>query len=282
MASVSISHLTPLGSSGTGRSVLAMTEFHDQDLTGARFERVSLRRARFSGVRVRGAMFTGIRMSGVELLDVDIHGELQNVVINGVDIAPLVDAELNRRMPERAKMRPDDADGFREAWAILERLWENTVARARTFPEAELHRGVDGEWSFIQTLRHLSFATAAWVNRMILGNASPWNPLDLPWDGAPGWDGIPWDRQAQPSLDEVLAIRRERQATVRQVMASLTDEQLADKVTRNEPGWPRLENFPIRECLLTVLNEEWEHRLYSERDLTALDLSVGQGAAPGS
>ena len=56
-------------------------------------------------------------------------------------------------------MRPDDADGFREAWAILERLWEETVARARTFPEAELHRSVDDEWSFIQTLRHLNFAT---------------------------------------------------------------------------------------------------------------------------
>jgi hypothetical protein len=28
-------------------------------------------------------------------------------VVNGVDNAPLVDAELNRRMPERAKMRAD-------------------------------------------------------------------------------------------------------------------------------------------------------------------------------
>ena len=113
-------------------------------------------------------------MRGVELVDVEIDGELQNVVINGIDIAPLVDAELNRRMPERAKMRPDDADGFRAAWAILERLWEGTVAWACTFPVAELHRGVDDEWSFVQTLRHLSFATAAWVNRMILGTASPW------------------------------------------------------------------------------------------------------------
>jgi hypothetical protein len=78
-------------------------------------------------------------MRGVELVDVEIGGELQNVV-NGVDIAPPVDAELNRRMPERARMRPDDIDGFREAGAILERLWEGTNARARTFPEAALHR----------------------------------------------------------------------------------------------------------------------------------------------
>jgi hypothetical protein len=239
------------------------------DLTGAR-----LRDIDFTGAQIRGSLFQRTRVRGVELVDVEIYGELQNVTVNGVDIAPLVEAELNRRMPERPKMRPDDSDGFREAWAILERLWEGTVARARTFPGEDLHRGVDDEWSFIQTLRHLGFATAAWVERMILGKASPWHPLDLPWDEAPGWEGIPWDREARPSLDEVLALRRARQATVRQVMASLTDEQLASVVTCTEPGWPRLENFALKECLRIVLNEEWEHRLYAERDLTALESSA--------
>jgi hypothetical protein len=263
-----------------------MAEFSEQDLTGARFERVSLRGATFNrvflndarmhavdftGAQVRGAMFNGSRMRGVELVDVEISGELQNVVVNGVDIAPLVDAELNRRMPERARMRPDDADGFRAAWAILERLWGDTVARARTFPEAALHRSVDDEWSFIQTLRHLNFASAAWVGRTVLGNASPWHQLDLPWDEAPGWDGIPWDREAEPSLDEVLTVRRERQTMVRHVLESLTGEQLASRVTRAEPGWPRVENFPVKEGLRIVLNEEWEHRLYAERDLAALE-----------
>ncbi|TDD22471.1 DinB family protein [Nonomuraea diastatica] len=263
-----------------------MTEFHEQDLTGARFERVNLRHATFThvslndagmravdlrGAQIRGAMFNASRWRGVELVDVEISGELKNVVVNGVDIAPLVEAELDRRMPEREKMRPGDGDGFREAWAILERLWEGTVARARTFPEAAPHRGVDDEWSFIQTLRHLNFASAAWVGRMILGDASPWHPLDLPWDEASGWDGILRERDARPSLDEVLAVRRERQAMVRRVMESLTDEHLASKVTCTEPGWPRMENVPFKGCLDTVLTEEWEHRLYAERDLTALE-----------
>jgi hypothetical protein len=254
---------------------MSMTRFSDQDLTGAHFERVSLRDAHMdavdlTGAQIRGVVFNGSRMRGVELVDVEISGELQNVVVNGVDIAPLVEAELNRRMPERAKMRPDDSDGFREAWAILERLWKGTVARAMTLPAAALHRNVDDEWSFIQTLRHLNFASAAWVDRMVLGNASPWHPLDLPWDEAPGWDGIPWDREARPSLDEVLTVRRERQAMVRHVLESLTDEQLAADVTRIEPGWPRIENFPVKECLRIVLTEEWQHRLYAERDLNSL------------
>jgi hypothetical protein len=243
-----------------------MIRFHGQDLTGARFERVSLRDAQMKGVDL-----TGVRMRGVELVDVEISGELQNVLVNGVDIAPLVEAELNRRTPARAKMRPDDSDGFREAWAILERLWKGTVARAMTLPEAALHRNVDDEWSFIQTLRHLNFASAAWVDRMVRGTTSPWHALDLPWDEAPGWDGIPWDREARPSLDEVLTVRRERQAMVRHVLESLTDEQLAAEVTRVEPGWPQMENFPVTECLRIVLNEEWQHRLYAERDLDTLE-----------
>jgi hypothetical protein len=94
--------------------------------------------------------------------------------------------------------------------------------------------------------------------------------LDLPWDEAPGWDGIPWDREAQPSLDEVLVVRRERQAMVRDVLESLTEERLASEVTCTEPGYPKGENFPVKDCLRTILNEEWEHRLYAERDLTIL------------
>src|SRR5688572_20439155 len=104
-----------------------MTEFREQDLTGARFERVDLRGATFrevrlndahlrdvdlTGVQVRGSLISRARLRGVELVDVEIYGELNNVVVNGVEVWPLVDAELNRRMPERAKMRPDDADGF--------------------------------------------------------------------------------------------------------------------------------------------------------------------------
>ncbi len=234
-----------------------MTDFREQDLAGACSERVSLRGATFTkvflndatmhavdltGARVRGALFNESRMRGVEFVDVEISGELQNVVVNGVDIAPLVEAELNRRMPERA----------------------------RTFPEAALHRSVDDEWSFIQTLRHLNFASAAWAGRMILGSPSPWHQLDLPWDEAPGWDGIPWDREARPSLEEVLTVRRERQSMVRQVMESLSDEQLASEVTRTEPGWPLVEDFPVKQCLRIVLKNEWEHRLYAERDLTSL------------
>jgi hypothetical protein len=50
----------------------------------------------------------------------------EDLRINGVDVGPLVEAELNRRYPDRPRMRPADARGFREAWNILERLWQQT------------------------------------------------------------------------------------------------------------------------------------------------------------
>jgi hypothetical protein len=52
-------------------------------------------------------------------------------------------------------------------------------------------------------------------------------------------------------------------------MAKLTDEWLAETVTRTEPG-TRRRRTPVKECLLVLLNEEWEHRLYAERDLDLL------------
>jgi hypothetical protein len=60
-------------------------------------------------------------------------------------------------------------------------------------------------------------------------------------------------------------------ATVRRVLADLTDERLAGMT---EPvlavGYPESHSFPVKRCLRAIINEEWEHRLFAERDLDAL------------
>ena len=227
-----------------------MADFHDADLRGSRFERVDLSGAQLRSVDMAGAQFravdlSGVVMRGVELVNVDIYGEIMNVTVNGVDIGPLVDAELNRRYPNRAKMRPADPAGFAEAWDILDRLWGQTVERARRLPPDLLHESVDGEWSFIETLRHLVFATDSWIRRVILGDPSPWDPLGLPWDEMPDTPGVPRDRAARPSLDAVLELRRDRMATVRQVIESLTDASLDSETEAVDgPGWPPPQELP--------------------------------------
>jgi hypothetical protein len=240
--------------------------FRDVDLSGARFRDVYLMDTEF-----RGVMFGRVRMRGVELMDVDITGEISHLTINGVDVAPLINAELERRHPDLVKMRPSDPAGFREAWDVVERLWAGTVERARGIDPALLHESVDGEWSFVETLRHLVFATDAWIRRGILGDPAPWDPLDLPWDEMPDTPGVPRDRKVRPPLDTVLELRRDRMAGVRDLIDGLTDESLAaDTEPVDGPGWPQSRSYPVRECLLVVLNEEWWHRMFAERDLDAL------------
>jgi hypothetical protein len=89
----------------------------------------------------------------------------------------------------------------------------------------------------------------------------------------PDTPGVPLDRNVRPSLDVVLELRRDRMSTVREVVDGLTDELLNGHTEPVEgPGWPEPRSYPVRECLLCILNEEWEHRLYAERDLEALEV----------
>jgi len=274
------------GRMGLWEKGIEMTDATYDDQTGARFERVRLTGASFEDVYLDGARLhdvdlrgaslrqvdlRGLRARDVWLEDVDITGDIGTVRINGVDVSPYVESELDRMYPDRPKMRPTDAAGYREGWDVVERLWAQTVERARTFAPEQLHERVDGEWSFVETLRHLVFATDAWVCRALLGDPEPWDALDLPHDEMPDSPPVPRDRDARPSLDEVLALRADRMATVRRVVDDLTDEALAgttEPVTA--PGYPEPEPYAVTRILGTVLNEEWQHRLYAERDLDAL------------
>jgi hypothetical protein len=88
--------------------------------------------------------------------------------------------------------------------------------------------------------------------------------------------GVPNDAAARPTLDEVLAVRADRVAAVREVLAGLTDERLAgDTIAVDAPGYPPPQAYPVRRCLRAVVNEEWLHRLYAERDLDVLERRGG-------
>lgn len=245
-----------------------MVEFTQRDLTGSRFKIVDLSNSRFSDLNLDGALLRGVWAGRLEL-----DGEFGSLIVNGVDVAPYVQAERDRRDPERVLMRPEDAAGFRTAWPVVERRWAETVDRARRLPPELLDERVDEEWSFLETLRHLVFATDAWVLRALLGEPAPYHPLGLPhseMDVASGT--VPGDLEARPSLEEVLAVRADRMARVGEVIAHLTDERLAamtDPVAA--PGYPASESYPVRRCLGAILDEEWEHRRFAERDLATLE-----------
>ncbi len=246
----------------------AMTNHLHKDWSHSRFEEVDFSRSRFHNV-----YFTDTVIRGAWLQRVEIDGYIDDVSVNGVDVGPLIEAELDRRDPDRTLMRPTDADGFRRAWVVVVRRWDAAVQRARALPEELLHERVDGEWSFIETLRHLVFATDAWVLRAVLGDPAPYHPLGLAHsEMAADIRGVPRNPDARPFLDEVLAVRTDRMATVAEVLGRLTDERLGQMTQPVlEPGYPESESFPVRRCLSAVVNEEWLHREYAERDLAHLE-----------
>ena len=250
------------------------SEFENQDLSGARFTDVDLSDATF-----RSVAFHGVAMHDVEFSRATIDGDVKSLVVNGVEVAEFVEAELDRRHPERPLFRPADADGLRLAWDVNERLWAQTLARARRLPEDVLHESVDEEWSFIQTLRHLAFGSESWVGRGVLRDPSPWHPLSLPWDSTSYPEGVPPGRDERPSLEVALALRLEGMALVRRVVDGITDEELdvpGDPLVG--PGWPREGTvLTPRRCLQVVLNEEWWHRQYALRDLGVLEGRLANG-----
>jgi hypothetical protein len=181
--------------------------------------------------------------------------------------------------PTDPRVLTSSPDGMREAWTLVEAAWAVTVQRARRLPEPCLHESVDGEWSFVETLRHLVFATDAWVRRAILGEARPYHRLAMPPDHRvgqpePGVDVTPWgiDIYAVASLDEVFDVRADRMGTVRRVVDDLGSTDLQRPCPSNPAaGFPPTAGLQVGRCLEVVVGEEWAHHGFATRDLAVLE-----------
>ena len=182
-----------------------------------------------------------------------------------------VSAERVRLKAERDKLRATDPDGLADAWALIESQWSGTVARAGRLPGTVVHEQVGGQWSFVQTHRHLILVTDCWLRRMVRGMPHPYHPWGLAgsWLTSPRRWGL--DPDADPSLEQVLTVRRERMDEVRDVIAnSRRDELERNCVPPDTPGHPR-KDHTVLQCLHVVLKEEWQHHRYAIRDLAALE-----------
>lgn len=243
------------------------------DLTGARIRKVRVSDARMRMVDVSGAMLRDVDLSGTSIDGADIVG----LHVNGVEVAPLIEAELTRREPARALRRASDPADLRAAWKSLEESWARTYARVAEQP-ALADRSVEDEWTFTETLRHLVFATDAWLGAT-LRNDPKFHPWGLPFTEftefvGGGAEALGLEHTACPSYADVLDVREERVARVRAFLSDATPEQLAEQV--KGPPWMEADHVSVLRCLWVVLNEEIEHHRFAERDL---DLLEAEGAA---
>ncbi len=239
------------------------------DLRGAQFVDADLRGARFTGAYLADVVMRGVDVSGAQIDAPWLLDGESALRVNGVDVAPLVEAELNRRFPGRAGRRAGDPEGLRVAWAMLERTWAATLERVAAMPAGTVEVSVGGEWSFAQTLRHLVLATDAWLRGAILEIAQPCHPIGQA-DPSLQADGRDMSifTTVTPAYARVLEVRAGRVAMVGGFLATVTSAELA-ATRRNFHDSDHLET--VLSCLHVILAEEWEHHRYAVRDLDAIE-----------
>jgi hypothetical protein len=246
-----------------------MTTFTgSDDLQGAEFVDANLRAARFVRADLSGVVMRAVDVQGADIDAPWLLGDHGSLLVNGVDVVPLVEAELNRRSSGRANRRAADPAGLRAAWAALESTWAATLERVATMPASTVDVSVGGEWSFAQTLRHLVMATDAWLRGAILEVGQPFHPIGQPnveYESDGG--DLSFFTTVMPSYAEVLEVRAGHVALVRGFLATITSEELA--ATRTNP-WDRGCQETILSCLHVILEEEWEHHRFALRDLEVI------------
>ena len=235
-----------------------MARFEDHDFSDAEFRECDLTRARFIGV---------------VLQDAEIDGLVSNLTVNGVEVASYVEAELDRRHPVRLLIRSADPTDLQRAHRQLQAEWEDTVERLRVMPDGSEHRSVGGEWSAVQTLRHLIFVHDSWFRRCCLGSTRPFTGIRLASPFVPEQAEQGLDPAADPSLAKVLAVREEQAVELERWLASVPAEDLSmDAPVPVGSGWPPYaRGKTVLQCLHVMLNEEREHHGFCVRDLGLLD-----------
>ncbi|MDW3216556.1 MAG: DinB family protein [Ilumatobacteraceae bacterium] len=230
------------------------------------FEGATFVRTSFKGATVRSSDVSGVTMRSVEVngLDIDSHDLFfGSLIVNGVDVVPLVDAELDRQFPGRELQKAQTPEGLRDGWSAVQAAWHTTMTDT---PPHLVDAHVDDEWSLAETLRHLVLATDAWLRGGIMGIEQPFHEIGLIFTGAAdmGFDTSIF-RADEPAFEDILAVRAGRQQMVTDFLATATPELLAEE--RDNP-WGGGDWHPtVGDCVRVILEEEWAHLRYVQRDL---------------
>ena len=137
---------------------------------------------------------------------------------------------------------------------------------------AEYER-VAGEWSAMQTLRHLVFVHDSWFRRCCLGSTESFTAIGLASPFVPDQAEQGLDQAADPTLDEVMIVRAQQAVELERWLANVTATMLsAPAPVPAGPGWPPYAHGrSVLQCLHVVLGETWAHHGFCVRDLDLLE-----------
>lgn len=153
--------------------------FENRDLGRAVFRNVNLYRAVFDDVNLDGASIGNANLKDLSIEDANIEG----MTVFGIRVDLLISAELDRRDPERVRLRMSDSNDPDQVRAVMKRLEElrsefYALLRSTEARHLRTRPGPD-QWSVIEIVRHLVFAEDLYLNRWVLGNDEPWCRLGL-------------------------------------------------------------------------------------------------------
>lgn len=165
--------------------------------------------------------------------------------------------------PPPVRPVPDGPTARRRARSAHDRL-EATIERASGFTEDQRNERVDGEWSTIESLRHLVLVIDLWLSRTILGDPDPFHPMALPPSFMPPklFPDSSIEPDARPSFDEACVVIRDRLAAVQAYVDGVTDDHLERPVEAHART--------VGGALSVLFDELAAHDSFINRDLDRL------------
>lgn len=252
-------------------------EFHMTILQGRKdFEGATFIKCDFTNATIRFSDVRGMKIRSTDTngLDIDDHDLFfGKLIVNGVDVVPYVNAELNKQFPGRELQSAQTLDGLHEGWVAVQKAWQETIDET---PEEWRDVQVNDEWSLSETLRHLILATNAWLGSAIQRQEHPFHDIGLIFTGAAemGFD-MSIFREDEPTWEEILQVRAEHQQAVTDFLNGTNEEEIAEE--RDNP-WGGDDWHPtVGDCIRVILEEEWAHLRYIRRDHAELQEAASEG-----
>ena len=146
---------------------------------------------------------------------------------------------------------------------------DRTIDRAAALTEEQLQQRVDGEWSTVESLRHLVLVVDVWLSRNILGERDPFHPIALPPSFMPPklFPESSIDPDARPSFGDAVEVVRGRWSSLATYVDALTPEELGRPIEAHAGT--------VGGALSVIFHELAAHDHFMNRDIDTLVAQAG-------